>query len=571
MIPNNWLLASALVLFLLCMPLSVFSTRLIVYSSGFNGQGNWRTGQDIFATCNSKNPAEGSYRCTAKFPLICYGSHHASNWPSSYGFAPTTNVYGDKAPYVGLSQFGTLMTQGFASVPYGRVVGFASPTSTFWWGCNTAGNNDYDCSDWTSNAAPSPAYTSAPLSGDGVTNTAHKCSASFPVLCACVDNPTAAPSQSPSQSPSLSPSHAPSKAPKRPSRAPSKAPKRPSRAPSKAPKRPSRAPSKSPARPTRAPTRIPTSPSVNPTVSPTTSPQCEYTYSSDTNPVAIPDHGYIRGSEMVNSMATKSAIISHDGAIIKIVNVQVAINHTRAGDLVVKFYMDGKRITLTTTPGSRAIGVNGATSDLQSAYPINFVQDAPTSSMDMGLNLNTNQVICKDSICTYAISSNVYGYPQYSELAGNFSLYQGLTPSSMIPASLVAVEVGDWSYSEIGKLIKFSVTIQQHCLTTSPTTKSPTYMPTSKSPTGKPTTKSPTVKPSTKSPSNRPTTTSPSNHPSNRPSNHPTITQSPSQHPIISPSTSPTSTTTTTSPSNHPVELVPGTDSPSGVPTLSPS
>jgi hypothetical protein len=256
-------------------------------------------------------------------------------------------------------------------------------------------------------------------------------------------NPTKKPSKMPSHKPTYLPSKSPSKTP---SKAPSKAPsKTPSKAPSEGPsKSPSQAPSKSPKKVVL---------SSAPSSTPSLAPQCRYTYTSSVRSDPISDGAYTIG-DLYTGVTCKTVAITRFDNVIRIVNVQVAIDHPFAGDLVIHFAMEhGGMITLTAVPGSN-VGILGTSNLLQSDYPITFVQSGGIPVKDMGPLLGASYVICKDDggKCTYTINAGV-------EPAGDFTNFQN-TP---IGNGIAAVCIGDWDADDSGSFVQFSVTMEQAC------------------------------------------------------------------------------------------------------------
>lgn len=120
--------------------------------------------------------------------------------------------------------------------------------------------------------------------------------------------------------------------------------------------------------------------------------------------LAIPDDAY---DGTIGSMACNT--IAGPGGVITDMDVDIDLEHTWAGDLVIKVVApDTSVLTLMSRPGfaetaDDGTGCCGDSSDFQAGNTINFVNGGATSAEDAGSTISGTEFICAtDGLCEYA-------------------------------------------------------------------------------------------------------------------------------------------------------------------------
>jgi len=120
-------------------------------------------------------------------------------------------------------------------------------------------------------------------------------------------------------------------------------------------------------------------------------------YTHQDGKVAIPDNAYdgTLGTMVCIDVAGQAGTISD-------LDVEVAISHTWAGDLVIKLVSPtGEVLTLLSRPGLSEPADDGTSccgdsSNLDMGSPLTFDDDATVSAEDMGSSLDGSGIICQD-------------------------------------------------------------------------------------------------------------------------------------------------------------------------------
>ncbi|HTM46616.1 MAG TPA: proprotein convertase P-domain-containing protein [Polyangiaceae bacterium] len=158
--------------------------------------------------------------------------------------------------------------------------------------------------------------------------------------------------------------------------------------------------------------------------------------------LAVPDNGY---NGTVGSMACVSLVAgSWTGANITSVSVELGIDHTWVGDLVIKLiHPDNTVVTLMSRPGFAETADDGSeagagdSSNLSSAAPITFVQGAGVSAELMGNVIDSSHVVCTDdSQCSFAPANG-------AAAAGTLSSFVGKAAQGTWKLCFGDVQLGD--------------------------------------------------------------------------------------------------------------------------------
>ena len=148
--------------------------------------------------------------------------------------------------------------------------------------------------------------------------------------------------------------------------------------------------------------------------------------------IAIPDDSY-DGTTATMACAT----VAGPGGLITDMNVDLDLEHTWAGDLVIKVIApDLTTLTLMSRPGfaepaDDGTGCCGDSSDFQAGNIINFVNGGATSAEDAGSTILGAEFICAtDGLCEYAPAPDTGPGTDFSdffglESAGNWSVCIG--------------------------------------------------------------------------------------------------------------------------------------------------
>ena len=113
--------------------------------------------------------------------------------------------------------------------------------------------------------------------------------------------------------------------------------------------------------------------------------------------IAIPDNAY---DGTLESMVCID--VTGEAGTISDLDVQVAVSHTWAGDLVIKLVSpSGEVLTLLSRPGlsenvDDGTDCCGDSSNLDMGSPLTFDDDAGVSAENMGASLDSSGVICQD-------------------------------------------------------------------------------------------------------------------------------------------------------------------------------
>jgi subtilisin-like proprotein convertase family protein len=139
--------------------------------------------------------------------------------------------------------------------------------------------------------------------------------------------------------------------------------------------------------------------------------------------IAIPDDTY---DGTIGSMICMS--IAGPGGVLTDLNLDLAVDHSWAGDLAVKIVApDTTILTVMNRPGfaeaaDDGTGGFGDSSDLTSTAILNFINGAAVSAEDMGAGIDGTQFICQDDgICTYAPNAGLGEGTDFSDFVGTES------------------------------------------------------------------------------------------------------------------------------------------------------